>query len=233
MKYLYTLLFVFYSFWGFGCSCDWENDALNDWCSVPSLGMGIYGLEVVRSINDDSIEVKVVDVIAQMESRTLLPGDQFIITGGNGANCVEIIPYHDPGTFYMTSLYYYYDDFIDKDFYSVSECILTSSSFPSSNDPTYINIKEKTIACVERLVSQEDVSKASITIWPNPAQDFIQIESNEIINKVNIYTLNGQITSSYINTDGLLDIRSISAGVYFIELVYADKKRHLKKIVKN
>ncbi len=58
-----------------------------------------------------------------------------------------------------------------------------------------------------------------IAMFPNPANDFINIQSNSLIQETEIQDLNGRIISNKIqNSDNLiLDINNLSKGIYFIK----------------
>ncbi|MBV8325563.1 T9SS type A sorting domain-containing protein [Chryseobacterium sp.] len=73
------------------------------------------------------------------------------------------------------------------------------------------------------------VHKKTIGIYPNPASNFITIETDEKIKEVNIYTASGQkvLTSQA----GVIDIRSLSYGVYFVEIKTGDRST-VHKIIK-
>ncbi|MBV8325561.1 T9SS type A sorting domain-containing protein [Chryseobacterium sp.] len=65
------------------------------------------------------------------------------------------------------------------------------------------------------------VHKKTIGIYPNPASHFITIETAEKIKEVNIFTPSGQkvLTSQA----GVIDIRSLNHGVYFLEIKTGDR----------
>lgn len=60
------------------------------------------------------------------------------------------------------------------------------------------------------------VTKKKFSIYPNPASDFIQIETTEKLKEVNIYSATGQkvLTSQELK----ITIQSLSSGVYFVEI---------------
>lgn len=61
-----------------------------------------------------------------------------------------------------------------------------------------------------------DIGKQTFRIYPNPAHDFIQIESPESVKEINIYSVSGQkILSSKAKK---VNIQALSPGVYFIEI---------------
>ena len=79
------------------------------------------------------------------------------------------------------------------------------------------------------------------SVYPNPANEVISIETSEMGNSLKrytIYNLRGQVvsirTSSGFNSQNIeqLDVRELPKGVYIIELI-ADGKRSSQKFTKN
>lgn len=60
------------------------------------------------------------------------------------------------------------------------------------------------------------VNKKNAGIYPNPASDFIQIDSPENVKEVNIYSASGQKVMTTQATK--INIQSLSSGVYFVEI---------------
>ena len=69
----------------------------------------------------------------------------------------------------------------------------------------------------------DEASNATLTVYPNPAQDFIHVESVET---VRIYDLNGQLVKQGI---GNIDISSLSNGLYFVKAGTSSKKLVIKR----
>ncbi len=72
-----------------------------------------------------------------------------------------------------------------------------------------------------------------IVIYPNPANDFINLNSNFIINKIEIQDLNGRIvsTENHNSENIVLDINQLSKGIYLIK-VQTENGFSIKKFVK-
>jgi len=71
---------------------------------------------------------------------------------------------------------------------------------------------------------------AAITVAPIPASDFIHIRSVEFIEKINIYSVVGELIYTGQMRQNL-DVSEFESGVYFLELRSEDK-RSVKRIVK-
>lgn len=71
------------------------------------------------------------------------------------------------------------------------------------------------IACTSQSIANSP--KEEINVFPNPAKDQLFINSDDKIEKVNIFNANGQLvlSSSWISA---IDISALSSGIYFLEL---------------
>ena len=78
-----------------------------------------------------------------------------------------------------------------------------------------------TITCDET-TSLNHNTKSTFRLYPNPASDYIIVESNiDIIDEINLYSLNSEIINTSISKIGkkiLIDISGIEKGVYFIAI---------------
>ena len=58
--------------------------------------------------------------------------------------------------------------------------------------------------------------KESFKIYPNPASDFVMIETKDDIKNINIYSISGQ---KVLNTqDKKINIQSLKSGIYLVEI---------------
>ncbi|MDR3046037.1 MAG: C25 family cysteine peptidase [Bacteroidales bacterium] len=84
-------------------------------------------------------------------------------------------------------------------------------------------------------ITEQAIKLPEILLYPNPAQDVIQLSSMESIASVSVYDLKGSIvmTKSEINNQTLtLNISSLSDGFYLIKIEMTDKKVVIKKVIK-
>jgi hypothetical protein len=74
----------------------------------------------------------------------------------------------------------------------------------------------------------------AISIYPNPCSDYIALQSQEEISKVEIFTSNGSLVISIEEQTNLksIDVRSLQYGVYFIRLYSKNDVFHFQ-FVKN
>lgn len=74
-----------------------------------------------------------------------------------------------------------------------------------------------------------NVNRKVVGIYPNPASDFIQIDTPEKVKEVNIYSASGQKVMTSRETK--INIQPLSSGGYFIEIKTSDHST-IHKIVK-
>lgn len=81
------------------------------------------------------------------------------------------------------------------------------------------------------IVGEEE--KHRISIYPNPANDFINVESEFKINTIQIYSTLGTLVKSYekLSKNKTLDISSLPKGMYMLK-VNSAKKNSLFKLIK-
>ena len=90
----------------------------------------------------------------------------------------------------------------------------------------YIQIKPNTTG-----VSVPETVKL-LNIFPNPVKDMLYIENFTARSKIQIYDLNGNVILNQPLIENKLNIRQLSAGIYFIRIEDADHQLQTMKIVK-
>lgn len=80
--------------------------------------------------------------------------------------------------------------------------------------------------------SVDDVFSSKIAIYPNPANEFVQISSSVTIDKVDVYNLLGKKVLSSMKISDNLDISSLTKGVYMLKLT-SGKSVASKKLIIN
>ncbi|EDP70447.1 CHU large protein; uncharacterized [Flavobacteriales bacterium ALC-1] len=81
--------------------------------------------------------------------------------------------------------------------------------------------------------SVDDFLASNVKVYPNPANDFINIESNNAqITEVKLYDILGkQVLSQYELSNNRLDISDLTSGVYFMK-ISANGNSITKKVIK-
>ncbi|WP_433814018.1 choice-of-anchor J domain-containing protein [Flavobacterium johnsoniae] len=70
--------------------------------------------------------------------------------------------------------------------------------------------------------------------YPNPVENVLHLESNSILSKVEIYTLNGQLLfqENYLDSKISIDFKNYAVGLYLLVVTQDDKKETFKVIKK-
>jgi extracellular elastinolytic metalloproteinase len=83
---------------------------------------------------------------------------------------------------------------------------------------------------VNEFVSVNDISQSNISIYPNPANDFIMIEAN---GRVEISDISGKkLMSQELNSGDEIDLSSLKQGFYFVTVIEKERTQTTKLIKK-
>ncbi len=99
---------------------------------------------------------------------------------------------------------------------------------PSGTYSNYIGID--TFSITRPTAGTSDVDKNAISIYPNPATDYIKINTDKKISSVEIYDTTGRRGNVGI-TNNEIDVRNLKAGVYVLK-VKVDETVINKKFIK-
>lgn len=69
-----------------------------------------------------------------------------------------------------------------------------------------------------------------VKIYPNPTSSFIKIFTNEEINNLKIYNIDGQIVLKEVKPRSTINVQHLSSGVYFVQLSN-NERVSLKKLL--
>ena len=96
---------------------------------------------------------------------------------------------------------------------------------------------DTTVAFVEGLnpLSTEQMSTSNFSIYPNPANDVLNITMKNTLEKVDaaeIYDINGKMITESIVADNTVSVKALSTGSYIILLKTKDGHRYTQKFLK-
>lgn len=84
----------------------------------------------------------------------------------------------------------------------------------------------------EYIASNKEIDKKSFTVYPNPATDIINIESeDELVKSIEINDVNGRLIPLNSINNQTIDISSLASGTYFVK-IKSDKGVEVHKVVK-
>ena len=96
------------------------------------------------------------------------------------------------------------------------------------------------IAVVEDLTDTSDVGVQAYvltraTVFPNPANDRVVVESETSVTKATLFDLNGRLVRT-VNLDGAnrfeLGVNDLTAGFYMLQLTFENQQIQNLKIIK-
>jgi hypothetical protein len=93
-------------------------------------------------------------------------------------------------------------------------------------DPTFVD------AVVPVPVSVKNESVASVSVYPNPAQNEIKIAGLENVAKIEIFSIIGNKVLSVSNPSEIIDISSLEQGVYAVKLTLTNGNVSNQVIIK-
>ena len=72
----------------------------------------------------------------------------------------------------------------------------------------------------------------TVSVYPNPVKDILNISSKELISNVQVYNVSGQqiLIEKAINTITKIDLSSLSSGVYFVKTSSSNASKTIKVI---
>lgn len=87
------------------------------------------------------------------------------------------------------------------------------------------------IACTTGIA---DVKEIPLTIYPNPVIDKINLTGVENIGRVTIHSITGEnvMTINQLSNTGVVDVKSLQSGVYFVSINYINGKQLTEKFIK-
>jgi hypothetical protein len=80
----------------------------------------------------------------------------------------------------------------------------------------------------ECILGIEENTALGFSIYPNPAQDFLFIETQQPIETVKIYNLQGQLIKEI--SESTIDVSQLNSGMYFVQVIVEGKTQALKFI---
>ena len=86
---------------------------------------------------------------------------------------------------------------------------------------------------LERTVASQEILISTISIKPNPAGNFLEIDSKNLLTKIKIYSLQGQLMDSIKNQVDTIDISNIPIGAYYLELEDTQGRIGIYKFIKS
>jgi len=86
-------------------------------------------------------------------------------------------------------------------------------------------------SAVETLLAVSDAAKKStVSVYPNPATDVINVKSENKISQISIYDAAGKAVKTTAETS--INVENLAKGSYVVSIKYADGTSESKKVIK-
>ncbi|EAQ43011.1 T9SS type A sorting domain-containing protein [Polaribacter sp. MED152] len=100
-------------------------------------------------------------------------------------------------------------------------------------DPANESALGSVVVGAKATASVDDVFASNLTVYPNPANSFVNISSSENISGVEVYNVIGKRVLQVTNVvNNSIDVSSLSKGMYILKIASGDSVA-TKKIIKN
>lgn len=103
---------------------------------------------------------------------------------------------------------------------------VVSTNYPMTSEDNGNDISIKADASVETWLA------ANVDIYPNPADDYLKINSNNIIREINVFSIDGRMVyyDDQSQNETTIDLTSFSRGTYIVRMIL-DEDVVIRKII--
>ncbi|MDD3685412.1 MAG: T9SS type A sorting domain-containing protein [Bacteroidales bacterium] len=91
---------------------------------------------------------------------------------------------------------------------------------------------------IQELLNIDTATYRNVSVYPNPAKDYFNISINQTPNNslnydVKIINSKGQMifSKNFKNDNAKINCSKFASGVYFVEMVFSEKEKHIEKII--
>lgn len=81
-------------------------------------------------------------------------------------------------------------------------------------------------------LSVKDVEAMELALYPNPVTELFQIKSQQDIEAIHIYNMQGKVVKSFSETQENYAVADLASGLYFVQIQSTENQRQLLKFVK-
>jgi len=209
-------------------------------CILPEDSVLFYTIRFQNNGNDTAFTVIVTDTLSPyLNPSTLIPGSAshpYTLTmteHGILTFRFDQILLPDSNTNEMESKGYFNFSINQKPVLPWGTVITNNAAiYFDFNPPIITNTVINTI-CEPTLII-ENITKEYLKIYPNPANDILNIESSLQIEELNLIDITGKkvITQTNIDKTTSLDVRRLNTGLYFIHLTDVNGSVSVSKFIK-
>jgi hypothetical protein len=116
-----------------------------------------------------------------------------------------------------------------EDYAITADACLKASSVLNANSKYDVTV----VDCAT-ITSISTVKEKSLTIYPNPVAEKLNFSSSSTIDRVAIYSITGKNIMNVTENlnKGIVDVKSLKPGVYFVSIYFANGNQQFEKIIK-
>ncbi|RMG83863.1 MAG: T9SS C-terminal target domain-containing protein, partial [Bacteroidetes bacterium] len=204
----------------YSSSGDLNNDSIWYYCGDYNGSMHYYSYEDSYCVDSQLVVVKMYSTIGWQDFN-------YTVTGAS-------VQFEDTDTTNKTYWLWNFDDGNTANGYQVSHTYASPGTY--SVCMTAANPCDTSTVCKNITVTQGGATLASslsnkiIQLYPNPANEKIQLNANVPVVSCEIHDITGKQVQVYSlnNTFGELDVSNIEAGVYFLK-IYTQNKQYIRR----
>ncbi len=132
----------------------------------------------------------------------------------------------------LRKIYFYLENekVFERDLYHAINRV-NELNFEFDNDGSGFTFDHIIIQNLDDLSANEFISQESITIYPNPIVDFLNISSSSKVISVDVVDVIGRKVKSITNTTRI-NLQNLPKGVYFLKIKLENGKTEIQKIIK-
>ncbi|MBV6881594.1 T9SS type A sorting domain-containing protein [Epilithonimonas ginsengisoli] len=83
------------------------------------------------------------------------------------------------------------------------------------------------------VLAVSDSKNETVSIYPNPVKDILNVKTASKIKTHKVYNLSGQIVNAKLISDKTVDFSRLEKGIYVVEILLENGKKLTQKIIKN
>lgn len=102
----------------------------------------------------------------------------------------------------------------------------TNSIFPIIYEVDYFRIYQ------EDTSGTKDMLNSKLNVYPNPVRDVLKIESETLVNSVQILDVTGKLIFDKEVFDNEVNVQNMQSGIYYLRINTADGQQYNKKMIK-
>ena len=154
-----------------------------------------------------------------------IPMLSFIVDNTPSSGMIEILENNDPIAIGLAGIGFVVDNVINAD---LSDGNGTQDYYGQTN-PANNEFLFESLSVIDN-----EFSELELSLFPNPARDIVEVRSeNNLLNKVEIYSISGQLIKAVETGFDNISIEDLEAAVYIVKIYGDETKNKTLRLVKH